>query len=194
MSRVARRVLGAGLVFCPAVWLALALSPDRVLATDQIVRPPEFEARASASGKYVLELQLRANPNPHAARATASLWELNTTARKLLWTRELAHRPRPRFALVGNEGQVMLLDEWLNLRSELAVMLIDEDNRTLAVHDLEAVRSALGVPIAALASKARHGAWMQALPALGAQGETVEVAAADRVLVINLRDGVLSRR
>lgn len=174
--------------------LSSAWQTGTAMAADQIVLPPMFETRSSASGQYVVELKLRADGNPHAARTTASLWELSGASRKLLWTRDLSHRPRPRFALVGNDGRVVLLDEWLGLRSELAVMLIDTNNRTLATHDLETVRAALDVPIAALAPKARHGAWMQAPPTLGASGETVEVAAADRVLVISLRDGALSRR
>jgi hypothetical protein len=192
MSGSARRVLAMGL----GAGLALALAPwpADVMAADPITLPPDFETRSSASGQYLLELKMRAGGNPHAARATASLWELQAPSRKLLWTRELAHRPRPRFVLVGDAGQVVLLDEWLNLRSELAVMLIDKHNRVVAVHGLEAVRTALDVPIAALAPRARHGAWMQATPVVKAQADAVEVAAADRVLVISLRDGALTRR
>jgi len=178
-----------------ALGLAGVLSwPGALMAIDVIVPPPAFEAHNSASGRYVLELALRSGANAHAARATATLLEMGTSSRKPIWTRELAHRPRPRFALVSDEGHVVLLDEWLNVRSDLAVMLIDKHNRTLAVHSLEAVRAALAVPSASLAPQARHGLWMQAPPAINAQGAAAEVAAAGQVLVIRLRDGALSRR
>jgi hypothetical protein len=183
-----------GLALAMALALALMGWPSRAQALDPITQPPDFEARSSPSGRYLLEVALRPHANPHAARATASLWETRAGARTRVWTRELAHRPRPRFFLVGDEGQVVLLDEWLNLRSPLAVVVIDKTQRTLAVHDLEAVRAALDVPIGALAPRARHGAWMQAPPTLSAGASAVEVAAAGRLLLIRLHDGALSRR
>lgn len=183
-----------GLALAMALALALMGWPGRTQALDTITQPPDFEARSSPSGHYLLEVALRPHANPHAARATASLWETRAGARTLVWARELAHRPRPRFFLVGDEGQVVLLDEWLNLRSALAVTVMDKNQRTLAVHDLEAVRAALDVPIGALAPNARHGVWMQAAPTLSPRADFVEVAAAGRLLLIGLRDGRLSRR
>ena len=161
---------------------------------DRVVLPPEREERSSPSGRYLLELRLRANANAHAARATATLFELDASGRHALWTRDLPHRPRPRFFAVGDAGQAVLIDEWLNLRSELAVMVIDRKNVTLAQFDLEAVRAVLDVPIASLAPRARHGLWIQAPPQFNARGDAVEVAAADRVLSIRLSDGALSVR
>ena len=163
-------------------------------AADVVVLPPEFEERSSPSGAYVLEVRLRAHANVHAPRATATLFKINSSQRQALWTRELPHRPRPRFFTVGDGGQVVLLDEWLNVRSDLAVMVIDRKNSTLAQFGLEAVRAALQVPIAALAPRARHGLWIQAPPVINARGDAAEVAAADRVLSIRLSDGALSVR
>lgn len=161
---------------------------------DRGVPPPEREERSSPSGRYLLELRLRANANAHAARATATLFELDASGRHALWTRDLPHRPRPRFFAVGDAGQAVLIDEWLNLRSELAVMVIDRKNVTLAQFDLEAVRAVLDVPITSLTPRARHGLWIQAPPQFNTRGDAVEVAAADRVLSIRLSDGALSVR
>jgi hypothetical protein len=178
--------------------LALAVYPVSVWsvspAADVVLMPPDFEQRSSPSGAYALEVRLRPQANAFAPRASATLFELGPSPRKVLWTRELPHRPRPRFFLVGDGGQVVLLDEWLNVRSDLAVMVIDRENRTLGQFNLEAVRAALDVPIAALAPRARHGPWIQATPQISARGDAVEVAAADRVLSIRLSDGTLSVR
>ena len=156
--------------------------------------PPAFEQRSSPSGAYALEVRLRPQPNAFAPRASATLFEVGSSPRKALWTRELPHRPRPRFFVVGDGGHVVLLDEWLNVRSDLAVMVIDRENRTVAQFDLEAVRAALGVPIAALSQRARHGPWIQETPQLSARGDAVEVTSADRVLSIRLSDGAMSLR
>jgi len=164
------------------------------MAADPVAKAPEHERFASPSGRFRLEIRLRPGAGPHAASSTASLFDVSSSTSTPLWSRELAHRPRPRFAVVGDRGEVLLVDEWLNLRSELTLMLIDRANRVLAVHDLEAVRSTLGVPLRALPAHARHGTWLQAPPALSADGKSVELSAAHRVLVVQLQDGSLSRR
>ncbi|MBR0567290.1 hypothetical protein J5J83_14300 [Azoarcus sp. L1K30] len=181
-------------LFCLVLALTLLQACTGVEAADVIVRPPESETRASPSGTFVLELALQPQGSPHAPRATATLLRIDASARKVLWTRTLPHRPRPRFVLVGDGGQVVLLDEWLNVRSDLAVMVIDRHNEILAQLDLEAVRAALGVPIADLAPHARYGLWIQTPPTINQQGDAVEVAAADRVLSIRFSDGALSVR
>lgn len=177
-----------------AACLPAAASGGGGAADDVAVPPPGLEARRSPSGNHELEVRLHAGATAHAARSTATLFALGTAGRTVLWTRELPHRPRPRFFVVGDGGEVVLLDEWLNVRSALAVMLIARTNRTVAQHDLETVRAALGMPIGQLAPQARHGVWIQAPPQLGARGDTVEVPAAGRVLLVRLSDGALSVR
>ncbi len=160
---------------------------------DVILTPPAVEASGSPSGNHIIEIRLPDGADPHAARSTATLFSVAAGgARSLLWKLDLPHRPRPRFALVADNGIVVLLDEWLNVRSDWAVMVIDRDGRTVARHGLEAVRAALGVPIKALAPLARHGVWMQSLPALSTRGDVCEVQAGGRTLSIALRDGALS--
>jgi hypothetical protein len=113
-------------------------------------------------------------------------------ARTVVWKLALPHRPRPRFACVSDDGHVVLLDEWLNVRSELAVTVIGPDGRTLAQHNLEAVRAALGVPSAALAPLATYGVWMASKPLISATGKACEVKAGGRTLSIALSSGALS--
>lgn len=163
-------------------------------AVDVVEPAPQHERVHSPSGRFALQIELRPMPNAFAARSTATLFAVDKGRQRVLWRRELPHRPRPRFALVGDDGGVVLLDEWLRVRSELAVMVIDAGNRVLAQYDLEAVRAALDVPIALLARRARHGVWMQGVPAITPDGRAVQVHAADRLLVIRLADGALQAR
>lgn len=163
-------------------------------AKDVAEVPPPLDEQASPSGRYVIEIRLREHANVHAARSTATLWRVAGSQRETVWTRELPHRPRPRFAAVGDGGQVLLLDEWLRVRSDLAVTLVGAGGKVVAQHDLEAVRAALGVPISALAPVARHGVWIQAPPTIAADGDIAEVPAAGRLLRVDLRSGALSSR
>lgn len=191
-------MLGRTAPILSALGLALTLTNGSALAVqpvaDVMVMPPEREEIASPSGGYVLEMRLRESANVHAPRTTATLFRVVASTRSVVWTRELPHRPRPRLFAVGDQGQVVLLDEWLNVRSDLAVMVIDATNTVQAQYDLEAVRAVLGVPANSLAPLARYGVWIQALPVLNAQGDALEVAAANRTLVIDLNDGALSAR
>lgn len=175
------------------LWLVMASLPARAAGpgADAVSAPPAFERLLSPSGRFALELKL-AGGGPHAAQCDASLFEIAAQQRKRLWSRRLEHRPRPRFAVVSDGGEVVLFDEWLAVRSALAVMLIDRSGTTRAQHDLDSVRSALGLPLSALAPLARHGPWMQAPPALG--GDTVDVKAGGRLLSVRLSDGALSAR
>lgn len=182
------------LLACLAFLLAQTSARAGSAAADFVALPPEIEDRSSPSGRYLLQIRLRSNAKVHAARSTATLYEIDSSARKALWSRELPHRPRPRFFVVADSGHAVLIDEWLNVRSAFAVMVLDRNGATLAQFDLEAVRAALDVPLASLAPRARHGIWIQAPPQISARGDAVEVAAADRVFSIRLSDGALSVR
>lgn len=165
-----------------------------VHAVDSVARPPVSESITSPGGRYVIEIRLPETAGPHAAASTATLFRVAGSLRSPVWQQALPHRPRPRFALVADDGHVVLFDEWLNVRSERAVTVIGPTGQRIAQHDLEAVRAALAVPLAALAPLARHGPWMQAPPVWSAQGDACEVGAGGRTLVIRLRDGALSAR
>lgn len=146
-------------------------------------------------GGYAVEIRWSAQAGPHAAGSTASLLQIGGGGlRRVVWQQALPHRPRPRFVRVSDAGQLVLFDDWLNVRSERAVVVLAPDGRAVAQHDLEAVRAALGVPAAALAPLARHGVWMQSLPRLTAQGDACEVQAGGRTLVVKLPGGELAAR
>jgi hypothetical protein len=161
---------------------------------DAITPPPALEAVLSPGGGYLVEIRWSAQAGPHAAGSTATLLQLSGGARRVVWQQALPHRPRPRFVRVSDAGQLVLFDDWLNVRSERAVVVLGPAGQTVAQHDLEAVRAALGVPAAALAPLARHGVWMQTVPRLTAQGDACEVQAGGRTLRVNLPGGELAVR
>lgn len=173
---------------------AAATAPLTAMAVDTIRRPPAFEAVPSPAGSYQVEISLPAPAGPHAAASVLTLVRFEAGQRLVLWQQRLPHRPRPRYALVSDAGQVLLLDEWIHVSSEHALTLIGRDGKLIARHALPAVREALGLDAAALASRAQHGPWLQAPPRIASDGLACEAQAGDRTLLISLRDGRLSSR
>ena len=108
------------------------------------------------------------------------------------WERELPHHHGPRRVLVTKSGQVLLVDEWINVLSRYALMLIAPSGVTVAQYSGEQIISLLGVPRAAIRLNARVGAWMTAEPS--AVGDSVFFEAGGRRLVLRLADGQLSAR
>ena len=80
--------------------------------------------------------------------STGSKARLSSTAggtAQLLWKQPLPHNYRPRFALVSDEGTVVLFDQWINVAGPHAVMVLDRTGKTLASHSFDEVAAALGV-------------------------------------------------
>ena len=108
------------------------------------------------------------------------------------WERELPHHHGPRRVLVTQSGQVLLVDEWINVLSRYALTLIAPSGVTVAQYSGEHLISALGVPRAAIRLHARLGAWMTVEPRM--DGDSVFFEAGGRRLVLRLADGQLSAR
>ena len=73
------------------------------------------------------------------------------------WSRRLPHGYGPRDALVTAGGQTLLVDEWINVRSRQALVLIGVDGQTLATHDHAAIVAASDADAAAVSRHARRG-------------------------------------
>lgn len=166
------------------------LSSSPVLAADSIRLPPVQSEFFSPARNYAFVLF---TPDKWKSRqAVGKLFQVTANSRKLLWTRLLPHEYRPRYVLVGNRGQVLLFDEWINVRSNYAVMELNHENRLVAEYDFDAVQRILGVPVKRVVEMARHGWWISAPPTLDASGEKARVEAAGKVLTIHLCNGHLS--
>ncbi len=167
-----------------------SLSSAAGAATDSIPLPPTREELFSPSKNYVFVLSTP--DNWKSKKAVGELFQVTTNTRKRLWTRLLPHEYRPRYVLVGSEGQVLLLDEWINVKSRYAVMLLSRENHLVAQHDFDAVRNLLDVPVAKVVRMAKYGWWIASPPTLDTSGEIVRVEAAGKVLIIHLCNGYLS--
>lgn len=176
-----------------ALTAVLATGPgDRVDAADIVPGPPEIEVFVSPSGAY--RLRLLAPRTLDGGSPVAELRRRESGGERHLWRRALPHVWRPRLALVDDAGRILLLDEWLNTKSRLAVMILTPEGEETAVHDFEAVREALAEPVRVVVARAEHGWWIAGAPRLADDAPLVVVPAAGKHLAIDLATGALSSR
>lgn len=188
MYRSFLTILVQAAVLCVAT--GTALSSSRVVATDTVPPPPVREEFFSPARDYVFALS---TPDHwKSSKSVGELFQVAGNTRNLLWTRPLPHEFRPRYVLVGSTGHVLLLDEWINVSSRYAVMILDRDSQLVAQYDFDSVQRVLGVPVSKVTEMARHGWWIMSPPTLEPSGERARVGAAGKVLTIRLSDGDLS--
>ena len=157
---------------------------------DSISLPPEREEFISPNQRYVLVLST--SDGWHSKRAIAELFEREADRRTLLWSRTLLHEYRPRYAIVGSQGNVLLLDEWINVKSRFAVVILSRDNHLVAQYNLDAVQEILDVPMSDIVQQATRGWWITAPPTLSSTRDRAYVETAGRHLVVDLQTGSLS--
>ena len=155
-----------------------------LMAADRIDLPP-LERRFGSS--FVLTVKTLDGWKTPLARAT-----LADARGGVKWEQELPHHHGSRRVLVTQSGQVLLVDEWINVLSRYALTLIAPSGVTVAQYSGEQLISALGVPRAAIRLHARLGAWMTVEPRM--DGDSVVFEAGGRRLVLRLADGQLSAR
>jgi hypothetical protein len=168
------------------------LTAPRAGLSDRITLPTARREFRSPSGKYRFVVQ---TPDEwKSLRGSGQLFALQGTTAVPLWQRELPHQFGPRYVLVSEAGQVLLFDEWINVKSGAALMLLGADGRVVTQYGFDAIVDRLGVPADELMSKARGGWWISAPPSLDGPGAavTASVSAGDKVLRIHLPDGRLT--
>lgn len=179
------RALSAGLSA-----LMLLGSPALAAATDAIVLPPAVREFSSPGGAF--SLRVRAQDDWKTAAAVGELRALKSGDSRLLWRRELPQHYGPRKALVSDRGETLLVDEWINVLSANALLLVDRDDRVIARYAADQVFAVLGVPARDFAALAREGPWLSDGPALSADGRHAIIHAGGRTLEIRLSDGRLT--
>ena len=155
-----------------------------LMATDRMDLPP-LERRFGSG--FVLTVKTLDGWKTPLGRAT-----LVDARGEVKWERELPHHHGPRRVLVTKGGQVLLVDEWINVLSRYALTLIAPSGVTVAQYSGEQIISKLGVARAAIRLNARLGLWMTTEPRL--VGDAVFFEAGGRRLVLGLADGQLSAR
>jgi hypothetical protein len=186
-----RRVwlLGAGLAWCGVGTAGMARSAGTTTA-DRIVLPPDLRSFSSPSGQYVLELSSADHWRTRLARAR--LLARNSGSLEPAWTQTLPHERGPRHVLVTDTGAVVLIDEWINVPSRHALMLLSPGGERLAHYSIDALVQMLGVPRRTVAEHGKLGIWLSAAPSLAPDGSAVVLPSAGRRLLLRLADGSLS--
>ncbi len=160
------------------------------VATDSIPLPPEQQQFFSRSKNYVLVISTLNKWK--STQAEGKFFQVIGNNRKLVWRRKLPQKYGPRHVLVGDRGEVLMFDEWVNTESQYAVMMVNRKNRLVFQHDFESLGKIIGVPVLKIAEMAKYGAWITSLPSIDASGRTVRVGTGGKVLTINLSSGGLS--
>jgi hypothetical protein len=152
---------------------------------DRITQPPVRQT--FDTGPY--QLVITATDGWQTPAATGKLYEGST----LLWQKALPHQYGPRFSLVGPQGQVLLVDEFINVASPQALSVIDAAGKTIAQHSFNDVKTALALPAAELTRQATSGWWVSAPPVLNSAGTSALISTGGTTLAVDLATGELSR-
>ncbi len=162
----------------------------RPLRADRIVLPPDRREFSSPSGSHVLTLS--SADHWQTRLALAQLQQRSGSALTPLWQKTLPQERGPRHVLVTDSGAVLLIDEWINVPSRHALMLLAPDGKELAHHGIDALVRLLGVSRRTVAEHGNLGIWLSAAPVLSDDGNAVFLASAGRKLILRLADGQLS--
>lgn len=161
-----------------------------MLGQDAIARPPAHQAIVSPDQSHILVLQ--SQPGERPQRSVATLYRANGTLCQPQWSQSLPQEYGPRFVLVADAGYTVLLDEWINVASNYAVMVLDPTGQVVRQHSFDAVATVLRTPRANIVEAARYGWWISTAPILSRDGQSVQVSTAGRRLRIRVTDGRLS--
>jgi hypothetical protein len=184
-------LLAIGLVGCAVPEANETSGESRAMGQDDSISlPPKQAELRSPSGEYLFVFETVPGAKP--PRSTGTLFRTTDGERTILWSRELPQEYRARFGAVSDGGRVLLLDEWINVASPYAVMVLSPQGELIAQHDFDAVAAVLGVSRNEIVAAARTGWWIQAPPSIVAGSEVATVAAAGKLIAISLLDGSLS--
>lgn len=137
---------------------------------DVKVMPDEVRTFCSPSKKCVLTI--RTLDHWRTPRPQATL----TVEGSEVWESAIQNWHGPKTACVTNKGNVVLFDEWPNIKSELAVTLISDKGKSKKVWTFDQIRSIAKASSDDITAFAKIGNWLGGLPAV--KGETVSFAMA----------------
>ena len=160
-------------------------------AGDRIAHPPVRQTFTTASDQgdaYRLVISAEDKWKSPIAKAKLFLGET------VLWDESLPHQYGPRFVLIGANGNVLLLDEFINVASPHAITLINKKGQTIARYGFKDIQSALNLSTDELTKQATAGWWISAAPLLVDAGNCAAVSTGNKLLEINLITGVIGPR
>jgi hypothetical protein len=109
---------------------------------------------------------------------------------KVVWKGALPQEYGPRYVLVGLRGEVLMLDEWINVKSKYAITIVNPDLDRVVHYNFDEIQQVLQVPASVMVKQASQGSWwISAPPRLDKSGLIAYVNTAGKVLQINLVEG-----
>ncbi|MEL7502751.1 MAG: hypothetical protein AAFN18_09800 [Cyanobacteria bacterium J06554_6] len=154
---------------------------------DTLSLPPTRQAVSTAAGDYSFEVE--AADNWASRQAVGRLHQHIAGRDETMWEQMLPQEYGPRFMVVGPQGQVLLLDEFINVASPYAVMLLDSHGDVIAQHSFDDIEAALGVHRSEIVAQANHGWWISDAPVVNEAAGQVGVATGGKTLIIDLTTG-----
>jgi hypothetical protein len=163
---------------------AVSAEPDTTMAADSLRQPPVRQTVEAAP----YQLTIVASDRWQTPGAAGELYEGD----RLLWQQDLPHQYGPRYSLIGQQGQVLLVDEYINVASPYALTLISPDGQVTAQYSFDDIQSTLAVPRADIVRQAASGWWVSAPPTLSADGQAALIATGGTRLQVDLVTGQIS--
>ncbi len=159
-------------------------------AVDTLNLPPTTRTVATSDGRY--SFTVRADSGWETDQVLGTLYRDSAVGTQRLWQRNLPHSYGPRYVVVGDQGQVLLLDEFINVASPYAITLLDSRGEVVAQYSFDDIETQLGVHRADIVEQAQYGWWISNEPQLDKAAGKVTVATGGKRLVIDLTSGEIS--
>lgn len=160
-------------------------SPTPAAAADRMAQPPLHQSFTTSPYRLIIT----AADSWQTPAATGQFYKDDT----LLWQQTLPHQYGPRFALIGPQGHVLLLDEFINVASPYALSLLNAEGQIVAQYSFDDIQKTLAIPAATLTQKASSGWWISAMPTLSESAGSALVPTGGITLQVDLATGELSR-
>jgi hypothetical protein len=165
-------------------------TPRVVMDQDRITLPPLQREATSWSGNYAFIVT--AEDEWRSSRASGELVRVAAGRRTPAWKISLPEPFGPRFVLLDDRGNVLLVDEWTNTVTRHALVLFDVTGRERAHYTFDDIRTATGLSGSTIVHMAVHGSWLMSVPALDGAAQTATFTAGGKTLSVSLTDGHLS--
>jgi hypothetical protein len=120
------------------------------------------------------------------------LFERKNGAEQLIWKQNLPHQFGPRYIFVADNGQVTLIEEWINIKSDHAITVINRENQTLAKYSFDDLQRIIGLPSATIVRRAKLGWWISAPPVLETSSHKIKIASSGLFLFIEPSTGAIT--
>jgi hypothetical protein len=153
---------------------------------DRVTHPEESRKFVSPNGRY--ELVVQTFDHWKTRESVAILWK----AGKQVWRQTLPHSHGPRRVTVTDMGVSILLDEWVNIRSDHAVMIVSKEGRPVRSWSFDDVQMLLELPVEEINAKAEWGWWLGGEEVLDV--DCLSVPTGGSHLIVDVKRLVLCRK